>query len=106
MSPKNNHVARPSPKDAGYKKVSREQTSSIQDLPGLHENVTFFLSWKLPYLHLQLLDFRIVDEEGEGLLPHWSISLVSGLEKDTKERSQHRTKAQVSMMLILCLVDF
>lgn len=43
---------------------------------------------KLPYLNLQLLGFGVVDEEGEGFLPHWFIGLIPGLEKDTTEGRQ------------------
>lgn len=37
------------------------------------------------YLHLQLLGFGVVDEEGEGFLPHGFISLISDLEEDTNK---------------------
>lgn len=38
-----------------------------------------------PYLHLQLLGFGVVDEEGEGFLPHRFIGLISDLEEDTNK---------------------
>lgn len=37
------------------------------------------------YLHLQLLGFGVVDEEGEGFLPHGFIGLISDLEEDTNK---------------------
>lgn len=41
-----------------------------------------------PYLHLQLLGFRVVDQEGVSLLPDRLIGFISGLKelKDTTER--------------------
>lgn len=40
------------------------------------------------YLNLQLLDFGIVDEEGEGFLPQRFMSLIFGLETDRKEEKK------------------
>lgn len=40
------------------------------------------------YLNLQLLDFGIVDEEGEGFLPQRFMSLILGLETDRKEEKK------------------
>lgn len=40
------------------------------------------------YLNLQLLDFGIVDEEGEGFLPQRFMSLILGLERDRKEEKK------------------
>ena len=51
------------------------------------------------YLDLQLLRFGVVDEEGEGLLPHRLVGLVSGLEEedDTEEFD-----AKLVLILLLC----
>lgn len=67
-------------------------------------NLTSGLAEKIPaspktpsYLGLQLLGFGVVDEEGEGFLPHRFICLVSGLEEDTKVDSEgQKIEEQVS----------
>ena len=40
-----------------------------------------------PYLDLQLLAAGVMDQEGERLLPHRLIGLISGLKDETTERS-------------------
>lgn len=44
------------------------------------------MSFWRQYLNLQLLAFRVVDEEGEGFLPHRFIGLIFGLEEDRTVR--------------------
>lgn len=44
------------------------------------------------YLNLQLLDFGIVDEEGEGFLPQRFMSLILGLETERKRRRKYQAK--------------
>ena len=45
-----------------------------------------------PYLHLQRLGSRVVDEEGEGLLPHRTVGLVSDLGVARGQRSMLAVK--------------